>query len=75
MKSWDLATGAGKMELAQERLKAACDEAERYWSDDAYRKFHESYIATVDPKIRNVLDALHRLSEVIAAAERQCGRN
>jgi hypothetical protein len=75
MKSWDLTSGASKLELSMQSLQMACAEAQQYWSDEAQRKYQETYIAPLEPKVRNVLDAIHRLAEVLANAERQCGIN
>ena len=58
-----------------ESLIAANHEVEQYWNDEAHSKFQELYIEPVEPKVRNVLDAVRRLSEVLATAERQCGMN
>ena len=56
-------------------LQMACAEAQQYWSDEAQRKFYEAYVAPLEPDVRGVLDSIHRLAEVLAAAERQCGIN
>jgi len=73
MRNWDLNSGASKLELAMQTLFAANAEVQQYWSDEAQRKFHESYIAPLEPKVREVLDSIHRLAEVLVMAERQCG--
>ncbi len=56
-------------------LFAASAEAKQYWSDEAQRKFHEAYVGPLEANVRGVLDSIHRLAEVLAAAERQCGIN
>jgi hypothetical protein len=73
MKTWDLTVGAGKLELALESLRAAGIEVEKYWSDEAYYKLRKNYIEPLEPKVRNVLDALQRLNEVLTAADHACG--
>jgi len=73
MRTWDLTSGAAKLELAMQSLQAAGAEAQQYWSDEAHRKFQEIYLAPLEPKVHGVLDAIHRLVEVLANAERQCG--
>ena len=75
MKSWDLNSGTTKLELAMQSLQVAETEVEQYWTDEAYKKFQETYIAPLEPKVRSLLDAIHRLAEVLASAERQCGMN
>jgi hypothetical protein len=73
MRNWDLNSGASKLELAMQSLFAANAEARHYWTDEAQRKFEEAYLMPLEPTVRGVLDAIHRLAEVLGAAERQCG--
>jgi hypothetical protein len=75
MKNWDLTSGGAKLELAMQSLQLAATEAQHYWSDEAQRKFQEIYITPLEPNVRNVLDAIHRLAEVITNAEQQCGQD
>ncbi len=56
-------------------LQATSAEVKEYWSDEANRKFQETYISPVEPKLRNLLDAIQRLADVLASAENQCGMN
>jgi hypothetical protein len=73
MKNWDFTTGAAKLELAMKTLQIADAEAERYWDDAAHQKFRESYLDAAEPKVRNMLEAIHRITEVFETAGRQCG--
>jgi len=73
MKSWDFNSGASKLVLALQSLQAAETEAQQYWSDEAHGKFHETYLAPLEPKVRSLLDSVHRLAEVLAGADRECG--
>jgi hypothetical protein len=73
MKTWDFSTGAAKLELAMKALQLADSELEPYWTDAAHKKFQETYIEPLEPKIRSMLEAIHRVSEVFELAERQCG--
>jgi hypothetical protein len=75
MKAWDLNAGIGKLKLSLESLNEASANAQQYWNDEAYCRLQETYIAPVDPKVRNLLDALQRLGEVLNSAERECGMN
>jgi len=75
MRNWDLNSGASKLELSMQSLLAASAEAQQYWNDPAQRKFQETYLLPLEPKVRSVLDAIHRLAEVLAEAERYCGIN
>jgi hypothetical protein len=73
MRNWDLTSGLAKLDLAMDNLLAASHEAEQYWNDDARRKFQGTYIEPLEPRVRGVIDAVRRLAEVLANAERQCG--
>ena len=73
MKSWDFTSGAAKLELAMKAIQTADAAVEQYWDDAAHQKFQETYIEPLEPKVRCMLEAIHRMSEVFEAAERQCG--
>jgi len=72
MKTWDLNSGAAKLELAMETLHRAWSDAAEHWNDDASRKFQEQCLAPLEPKYRKALDAVHRLAEILSRAERAC---
>ncbi|MGW8255975.1 MAG: hypothetical protein ACWGMZ_00665 [Thermoguttaceae bacterium] len=73
MKNWDLTTGMKKMSLAMDSLQASALDTRQYWSDEVNRKFQETYLAPLEPKMRSLLDAIQRLDETLSSAERQCG--
>jgi hypothetical protein len=72
VRQWDLSSGAARLDLAWEDLKAARSDSSMYWDDATSKKFDETYLAPVEPKIRRALDAIHRLAEVLAQARREC---
>ena len=72
MKLWDLTAGAGKLELALKTLQTRTAEIGDAWSDDAYSHFLETYLDPIQPRMKAMIDAVHRLSEVLNTAERQC---
>ena len=72
MRLWDLTAGAAKLELAVETLQSKVAEIGEAWTDEAYARFLETYLEPIRPRMKTVLDAIHRLSEVLNAAERQC---
>jgi hypothetical protein len=75
MRDWDLTAGMAKLELAMHSLGAAGSEVAKSWSDQTNREFQETYLAPLEPMTRTVFDAIRRLAEVLACAERQCGIN
>ena len=72
MRLWDLTGGAAKLELAVETLESKVADIGEAWSDEAYARFLETYLEPIHPRMKTMLDAIHRLSEVLDAAERQC---
>jgi hypothetical protein len=73
VKSCDLATGAAKLELSLKSLRTTLSAVEAQWNDEAQRKFHENHLAAVEPKVQNMFEAIGRIAEVLAGAERDCG--
>jgi hypothetical protein len=73
MKSWDLTSGAGKMELAMKTVHIADARSEQYCDDAAHEKFRESYLSRIDPNVRIMLEAVKHLAQVFDAADRECG--
>ena len=73
MKTWDLTAGAGQLEEAIELLQRARANALEQWNDETNRKFQETYLVPLEPRLRRALDAIHRLAQVLDAAERECG--
>jgi hypothetical protein len=73
MRPWDLSSGAAKLELAYKSLKKAAADAHESWSDDANRRFQETYLIPLEPRVREALDAIHRLDQILRDADRECG--
>lgn len=72
MKSFDINTGAAKLELALKTFRTTYAAVDPQWTDSARREFSETYLAPLEPHVKSMLDAIARLGEVLAAAERQC---
>ncbi len=73
MRPWDLTSGAAKLELALKTLQIKTADIGESWSDEAYSRFLETYIEPIEPRMKTMIDAIHRLSEVLNTAQRQCG--
>ena len=73
MQRWDLNSGAMKLGLALKSLQAAQQTVEELWDDEIRRNFHEQYLTPVEPMVRRMLEATHRLAAVLAEADRECG--
>jgi len=72
MRLWDLTGGAAKLELTLKVLQTKAAEIGDAWSDEAYTRFVETYLDPIEPRLKAMVDAIHRLSEVLNTAERQC---
>jgi len=72
VKSCDLASGAAKLELAIKSLRTSLSVVEEQWNDETHRKFHENHLAPIEPSVRKMFDAIARIAEAVAAAERDC---
>ncbi len=72
MRGWDLTAGSAKLELALKTLQAKTAEIGESWGDETYARFVETYLEPIEPRMKTMIDAIHRLSEVLGAAERQC---
>ncbi len=72
MRLWDLTAGVAKLELALKTLQTKTAEIGDAWSDEAYTRFLETHLEPIEPRMKTMIDAIHRLSEVLNTAERQC---
>ncbi|NBP88236.1 MAG: hypothetical protein EBU59_06965 [Planctomycetia bacterium] len=70
MKSCDLSSGAAKMALALKQLGIKWEHARETWDDATSRRFHEENIAPLMPEVKQTLEAVGRLAEVLDRAER-----
>ena len=53
-------------------LQTARSDVAALWDDDTNRKFQEEYLEPLNPKVRRLLDAVHRLAHVLARAQSEC---
>ena len=72
MRLWDLTGGTAKLELALQTLQAKAADIGEAWSDEAYTRFLETHLEPIAPRMKTLIDAINRLSEVLNTAERQC---
>jgi len=73
MRPWDLATGAARLEEAMKDLKNAHLQIAEQWNDKTHHEFQEAYLDPLEPLVRRTLEAIHRMAEVLAKAEHDCG--
>ena len=73
MSSADINGCGAKMELALKTFRTTFSSVTPQWMDAASRDFQSTHLAPLEPNVRNMLEAIARLTEVVAGAERQCG--
>jgi uncharacterized protein YukE len=73
MKHSDVNASAAKLELTLKTFRTTFAAVEAQWTDTARRDFQATYLAPMDQKVKGMVQAITRLAEVLAGAERQCG--
>jgi len=66
----DLSSGASKMALAIKQLHLKWEAARETWDDGTSRAFHKDHIEPLAPQVKETLEAIGRLAEVLARASR-----
>ena len=72
MISADVGASAAKIELALKTFRTTFAAVDPQWTDAARHDFQETYLTPMEPNVKNMVAAVVRLAEVLAAAERQC---
>jgi hypothetical protein len=72
MRIADLTTGAAKLSSAWKILQIRWEDTKEHWHDANYQRFEETYIDPLEPQIAATIEAIGRLAEVMARAERDC---
>jgi hypothetical protein len=70
VKHFDLSSGASKMALALKQLDIKWDSAKESWNDGTSKAFHKEHIEPLMPDVKQTLEAVGRLAEVLARAAR-----
>ena len=72
MRRCDLATGAGRVRHALEKLEIAWHEAGGEWNDAVSRRFAANHLEPMVPRVKMALDAISRMSLLLDEVERDC---
>jgi hypothetical protein len=70
MKVGDLAGGASKLALALKQLGLKWEVARDTWNDRTAKAFHKDAIEPLLPAVKETLEAVGRLAEVLSRAAR-----
>ena len=70
MKSFDLSGGASKLALALKQLDIKWNVATDAWNDTTAMTFHKDHLEPIMPDVKQTLEAIGRLAEVLSRAAR-----
>lgn len=70
MRGFDLSGGASKLALAYKQLDLKWQAATDTWHDATAKTFHKDHIEPIMPDVKQTLEAIGRLAEVLARAAR-----
>ena len=70
---WDLSAGTAKLELAMDSLKKSTLAVEERWDDETFHGLVKTYLVPLEPRVQRAVEAIHRVAQVLARAERECG--
>ncbi|MEN1681443.1 MAG: hypothetical protein AAGJ46_17825 [Planctomycetota bacterium] len=70
MKPLDLYTGAGRIRHGLEELTLAFEASADGWDDSVREKFYEERIEPILPIVKNALDAVGRMQQLLSEAQR-----
>ena len=62
-----------RLENAMKELLVHWERAQTRWDDQMSRKFESQHLRPLEPKVRNAVAAMAKMSEILAAVERECG--
>ena len=70
MRGFDLSSGASKLALAYKQLEIKWGAASDSWHDATAKTFHKDHIEPLMPDVKQTLEAIGRLAEVLSRAAR-----
>jgi len=72
MKQFDLYTGAAKLQASLEALQLHWQQTADQWRDHVSHQYAKNHLDPLSPIIKNATDAIGRMANVVAQAERDC---
>lgn len=72
MRICDLHSGRNRLTRAAQLLRDQWSQTCDHWDDANQRDFYQNHLQPLAPQITLMLSAVHRLSEVLQQAEREC---
>jgi hypothetical protein len=75
MKVGDLSGGASKLALGLKQLNIKFESARDTWNDSASKAYRKDHVEPLLPAVKETLEAIGRLAEVLARAARDVSDN
>jgi hypothetical protein len=75
MKVGDLSSGASKLALSLKQLGIKWESAQETWHDGTAKAFHKEHMEPLLPAVKDTLEAIGRLAEVLSRAMRDVGED
>ncbi len=75
MRLWDFRGPASRVHEALDMLQKTTESLRERWNDPAMEFFQTHYLAPLEGKVQEALEAIGRLDEVFAQAAKECGES
>lgn len=72
MKKCDLSTPASRVRHALEHVETVWQQSADEWDDSVSRRFAESHLEPMIPKLKIALDAIGRMHQLLTEVQRDC---
>jgi hypothetical protein len=72
MRPSNLVASAGALRKAVKLLRQRFDGTEAQWNDDVRRSFEEEHLVEIERGLRQIIERMGRLAQVLQKAEREC---
>ena len=73
MRVGDISSGASKLAYSLKQINLKCAAATDTWHDARAKAFHEDHVEPLLPSVKETLESIGRLAEVLARAVRDVG--
>lgn len=71
MRPWDLDTSAAQLRKAMEDLQIAWQTTDSNWQDSVSQKFSETYLEPIGPVLKQTLEAVGQMQQLVGQMQRE----
>jgi len=73
MRPWDLDTSAAQLRKAMEDLQVAWQVTDEQWQDSVSQKFSETHLQPIGPAMKQTLEAVGQIQQLVNQMQRDLG--